>query len=255
MACCLKSVYCKMKVWICILIFAVLNLAVYSQTCPSDHFSAIFAATIDMSTGSHSILEDPELSFFKTCVKLRDSDLHHTIDDGIQFFNNTFGLDFSDSPPNEKNQHFFQNATMTPFFVSPDRNFVVTDNHWIRTGNTYSSCYSVCYGGFMVTFSAEQILHGSYGGAKGKPVGVRDDLQYAFANIDACKQSPLIIQVQSRYPNRIEPIDGTQVHTYDTYNQVLGYGTAHGIVQVSLDPNEPGIVHIVLRLIFVFPSQ
>ena len=188
-------------------------------------------------------------------MKFRDSDIQHTIDDAIQFFNNTYGLDFSDSPPNEKNQRFVQNATMTPFFVSPTENLMVTDNHWIRSGNTYSSCYSVCYGGFLVTFSAEQILYGSYGGAEGKPVGVRDDLHYTFANIDACKQSPLIIQVQSRYPNRIEPIDGTHVHIFDTYNMVLGYGTAHAIVLVSPDPNEPGIFHVVVRFIFAFPSH
>ena len=55
----------------------------------------------------------------------------------------SFGLDFSDSPPNEKNERFLQNAKMSPYTFSPDilNNYVVTDSHWIRTGNIYSSCY------------------------------------------------------------------------------------------------------------------
>ena len=240
-----------MKVWIHVLILAVLSLAVYSQTCP---FSAVFAATIDLTTDSPSLINDPKLTFFETCLNFRDSDIQHTIDDAIRFFNNTHGLDFS-GPPNEKNERFFQNSTMAPFFIFTDRNFFVTDNYWIRIGTNYSLCYSVCYGGFRITFSAEQILYGSYGGAEGKPVGVRDQMQYTFANIDACKQSPLIIQIQSRYPSRREPIDGIRVHNLDIYNQVLGYGTAVGTVQVSPDPNEPGIFHVVVRLIFIFPSQ
>ena len=79
------------------------------------------------------ILDDSELTLFKNYLKFRDSDIQHTIDDAIQFFNNTYGLDFSDSPPNEKNECFFQNAKMNPFlFQSPDKsNFLLTDSRWI----------------------------------------------------------------------------------------------------------------------------
>ena len=104
-----------MKIWIRVLIFAVLCLAVCSQTCPSQHFSAIFTATIEQTTSTlPALMDDPELIHLKTYLKFRDTDIQHTTDDAIQFFNNTFGLDFSDSP-NQKNERFFQNAKMSPF--------------------------------------------------------------------------------------------------------------------------------------------
>ena len=58
-------------------------------------------------------------------MKFRDSDIQYTIDDAIQFLNNTYGLNFSDSP-NEKNEHFFQNARMSPFILSPDVDYILS---------------------------------------------------------------------------------------------------------------------------------
>ena len=126
-------------------------------------------------------MDDPELTFFKTYLKFRDSDIQHTIDDAIQFLNNTYGLDFSNSPPNEKNQRFLPNARINPLLLVPGKlDFIVTDSRWIRTGNTYSSCYFIHYGGFQVTFSAEQTLYGSYSGAEGMPAGTANSMIYAF---------------------------------------------------------------------------
>ena len=150
-----------------------------------------------------------------------DSDIQHAIGDAIQFFNNTYGLDFSDSPPKEKSEYFFQNARMRVFKLSPDIDFIPTDNHWIRTGNTRSSCYSIRDGGLQVTFSAEQTLYGSYGGAEGKPVGTTNLVTYGFYHIDVCEQSPVIIQFQSTTPIRPELIDSIAVFTADPYNRVL----------------------------------
>ena len=242
-----------MKVWIHVFIFAASSLAVCSQTCPSGHYSAIFTAAIDTTAGRRSTA-DPELTFFKTVLKFTDSDIEHTIDDAIQFFNNTFGLDFSISPPNEDNRRFFQNARMSPFMILPERRHIVTDNHWIRTGNTYSSCYFESFGGFSVAFLSEQMLHGSYGGAEGKPAGVGNFLIFGFSIIDVCKQSPLIIKQMSRYPSRTEPIDETFVFVDDIYNNVLGYGTAHGLGLEYPDPNEPGTSRLTIRVTFSFPS-
>ena len=81
-----------MKIWIHVLIFAVSSLAVCSQTCPSEHFSAVITATIEASSTSTGPVDDPELSFFQTYLKFRDSDIQHTIEDAIRFFKNTFGL-------------------------------------------------------------------------------------------------------------------------------------------------------------------
>ena len=246
-----------MKIWTHVLIFAVSSLAVCSQNCPLEHFPAVFTATIETSSTTTGSMDDPELTFFKTVLKFKDSDIQHTIDDAIRFFNNTFGLDFSDSPPNEKNERFFQNAKMHPVMISHDivNNYVVTDNHWIRTGNTYSSCYHKNDGGFRVSFLSEQTLYGSYGGAEGKPVGTRNAVSYGFFHIDVCEQSPVITQFQSSTPVRTEPIDGISVFTSDLYNRVLGHGKVHGMFQIYPDPNKSGKLRTVFRAVYTFPAQ
>ena len=99
-------------------------------------------------------MNDPKLGF-----RFKDSDIKHTIDDAIQFFNNTYGLDFSDSPRT--------NASLSPVILPDFVDLRLTDNHWIWTGNTRSSCYRIFDGGFWITFSANQILYGSYGGDEG----------------------------------------------------------------------------------------
>ena len=245
-----------MKVWIYILVFVMLSLvAVNSQTCPSEHYPAVITATIDQTYDDLAIfMDDPELTFFKTELKFRDSDIRHTIDDAIRFFNNTYGLDFSNSPPNEKNQRFLLNARMNPFMLIPGKvDYIVTDSRWIRTGNTYSSCYFIHFGGFHVTLSAEQILFGSYGGVEGKPAGMANSMIYAFHIInDVCKQSPLIIQVRNTRPVRTEPVDGVGIAISDIYNPVLGYGELYSVFESS---PVPGGFHHITRAVFTFSGQ
>ena len=132
-----------MKVWIHILVTSY--LAVTCQMCPSEHFSAVFTISVDQTIDDLAsvTMNDPELAFFKTYMKFKDSDIQHTTDDTIQFFKNTYGLDFSDSPPNEKNERFFQNSKMSPVILPDFIDLMLTDNNWIQTGNTHSSCYRI----------------------------------------------------------------------------------------------------------------
>ena len=245
-----------MKVWIYIPVLVMSCLvAVHSQNCPSEHFSAVFTATIDQTIDDPAVfMDDPELTFFKTELKFRDSDIKHTIDDAIQFFNNTYGLDFSNSPPNEKNQRFLPNARMNPFMLIPGKiDRIVTDSRWIRSGDTYSSCYFMHHGGFLVTLSAEQTLYGSYGGTEGKPAGMENSMYYAFYIInDVCKQSPLIIEVRNTRPVRTEPVDGVRIAVSDLYNGVLGYGKLYAIFQIS---PVPAGFHVFARTILTFSDQ
>lgn len=243
-----------MKVWIHVLLLAASSVAVYSQACPSGHYSAVFSVTADVTTANY-VLDDPDLTFFKTCAKARESEVEHAMNSAIEFFNETYGVDFSNSPPDAMNVRTLENARMSPFIVPPEHNLILTDNHWIRTGNTYSLCYSICFGGFWMTFTGEQLLRGSYGGDEGKPAGVGDSVYYGYTIMNVCQQSPLIIQVQSRFPERFEPIDGNRVLAFDLYNKVLGYGTAHGVVQITPVPNQPEVDDLAIRLTFVFPSK
>ena len=135
-------------------------------------------------------------------MQFRDAAIQHTVDDAIRFFNERFGLDFSASNPNQQNERFFENAKMSPF-IPVSNDYVVTVNNSFQSGNTRSACYLIHEGGFQATFSAEQTLRGSYGGVTGKPAGVTNAVIYGFVSIEVCKQSPIIIQIQSGTPFHI----------------------------------------------------
>ena len=244
----------NMKVWIFSVVFAVSGLAVSSQTCPSDHFSAIFVATIETIVADLTATSpDPELYFFRNVLKFRHEDIVHFAEDAIYFFNDTFGLDFSTSPPTDQHELFYENAKFSPFMLSEDVSYTVTSNNWIRTGSTRSSCYRMYDGGASVTFLGEQILHGSYGGAEGKPVGPINTLVYGFYVIDVCQQSPVVIQFQSSTPFRVEPVDGILVINLDLYNRVLGYGKAQGMGFVTPARYQSDKYHVSVRNVLTFP--
>ena len=244
-----------MKVWIYIITFAVSSSSVLSQACPSEHFSATFLATIEQTADSPFLIqEDPELTFFRNTMMFREEEIQHVFNVAMNFFNDSYGLDFSASVPNEQNERFFENAIMSPFFLSNNINYIVTANNWIRNGNTRSTCYKMRDGGIRVTFQADQTLYGSYGGADGKPAGMNELIVYGFYNIDACQQSPVIIQYQSATPFRAEPVDGTLIINCDLYSRVLGHGKAQGIGIIKPDPDEPERFRIIGRNAFTFPA-
>ena len=237
--------------------FAVSSLAVLSQTCPSDHFSAVFTATVDQTIDDPNMIDipDPELYFLKNVLKLRHQDIRHFAEDAFYFFNSTFGLDFSRSPPTDQHEFFIENAKLSPYMFSEDIIVTITSNNWIRTGSTRSSCYRIRDGGASVTFTGDQTLYGSYGGAEGKPVGVHNLLVYGFYVIDVCQQSPVLIQFQSSTPFRVEPVDGFLVINLDLYSRVLGYGKAQGIGTLVPDPYQPEKYRLIVRNVFTFPTQ
>jgi hypothetical protein len=74
-------------------------------------FLAVIEATLD-AADAFVIHPDHDLTFFREVMKFRDAQIQHTIDDAFKFFNDSFGLDFSVSPPNDYNQYFYENAVM-----------------------------------------------------------------------------------------------------------------------------------------------
>ena len=221
------------------------------STC--QQFQASFLAVIEEDVdGPESITEDdPELTFLKEVMNFREADIQHTINDALEFFNESYGLDFSVLPPNDENQYFYENAILSPFRLV-DVDYLVTVNNWIRTGITRSNCYQIRDGGFRVTFSADQTLRGTYGGESGVVVGEDEHLFYGFYNIDACEQSPVIIQYQSGSPIRRVAVDGFHVTNNDLYSHTLGYGKAQGVFILTQDPEEPDEFHLSGRNVFTF---
>ena len=246
----------RMKFCLYFLVIALSSQAVSSQTCPSDHFSAVFTATVDtISTGKPSFgPDDPELSFFKETLGFRDADIKHTLEDTITFFNDTFGLDFSASAPNEKNERFFENAKMAPYILSNEHKMLANTNIWIHTGSTRTTCNRMLQGGFRVTFSGNRTLYGSYGGAEGKPAGQQVVLVYGINSIEGCQQSPVIIQFQCSNPLRVEPVDGTLVFNCDSYSRVLGHGRILGTSSITPILENPGQYRYTVRDVYTFPA-
>jgi hypothetical protein len=242
-----------MNIWL-----ALSSLKVTASTQDScQQFPAIFVGVIDQSIDAPDafFIDDPDLYFFKEIMKFREDAIQHTCSDAIKFFIETYGLDFSLSDPNEKNQYVYENATMSPYRFTDDIEYPVILNNWIQSGRTRSTCYNIRDGGFTVTFSGDQGLHGSYGGTDGKPARAGEVLVYGFHNIEVCEQSPVIIQFQTASPIRQEPIDGTYFFNADLYNRVLGYGKARSAYTVEPDLENPGQYRFLVRVVFTFKAK
>ena len=91
-------------------------------------FPASFLAFIDQTIDSPDafVVADPEYTFFKEVLGFRDDDIQHTIGDAIKFFNESYGLDFSLSPPNDQNEYFYQNAKLSSGRFAADVIYWVT---------------------------------------------------------------------------------------------------------------------------------
>ena len=227
-----------------------------SRNCPTaEWFIAEFVAIIDevVSAPLAFIQADTDLSFFRDVMLFTEEEIEQVTEDAIQFFNTMYGLDFSQSEPNELGQRFFQNATFFPFRGSPEVQYTVTFNRWIVSGNTRSVCFENREGGIMVQFSGEQILRGTYGGEEGIPVTAGDAVIYGFYNIPVCPQEPLVIRYTSGSPGRFDPRDGFAIINNDLFHRGLGRGLAQGLFRVV--PTEDGRIRFTIRNVFTFPAH
>ena len=135
------------------------------------------ASAIRVPTGDF----DTNLTFFSDVLGYSDDEIQQEVQNALQFFSERFGLEFSLTQPNELGLRFFQNATLQPVRRTTGINAIV--NRWILTGNTRSKCFGTRIGGFLVTFSGEQILKGTYGGEEGIDVPNDTTLSYEYVSI------------------------------------------------------------------------
>ena len=224
-----------------------------SSNCPTPQwFVAEFVGIADKTVSPPVVLHDYSLSFFRDVMLFTEEEIAQVEEDAIQFFITRFGLNFSQSEPDEWGQRFYQNATFFPAKFSPELQYTVTFNRWIVSGNTRSVCFETPAGSFRVEFSDEQILHGTYGGEEGIPVAPKDALAYGYYNIPACPQEPLVIQYSSVTPCRVDR-DGFQITNFDLFHRVWGRGLTRGISR--LVATEDDRINFTLREVFVFPGH
>ena len=222
--------------------------------CPD--FTATFVAVIYQRIDTvMTLTNDPEETFFKNDLGFRDDDIQHAFEDSVKFFNETYGLDFSESQPNEQNEYVLENAKMHLFRLHENVHYRVVFNNWIQTGNTRTTCPNAQIGGYRVTFTKDQIVHGTYGGVDGVPVKEGDFMVYGYHILYVCGQSPVIIQAQSTSPIHQVPVESVFYLDIDVYNQVLGYGKAIATVGSKPDPDFPGEFRLVARVVYTFPDN
>ena len=242
--------YSSLVVVLCLQLYV--SLCDQGSFCPD--FTATFVGVIDQTSDEPTVItDDPRLTFLKEIMGFRDEDIQHAFEDAAKFYNDTYGLDFF-SQPNEKNEYFFGNAKMSPFRFYEGIHYRLALSNWIQTGNTRFTCQEIEIGGHHVIFTGDQLLHGSYGGVDGIPVGEGDFLQYGYNRFDVCDQSPVIVQIETSIPIRQEPVDGGGFLHFDTYNNVLGHGKALGTFTMKPDKENPGKFHLVTRNVFTFPA-
>ena len=166
----------------CCLVIAAFSLQIavsLCDPCVCPDLTATFVGVIDQTVEDPLVLiDDPEQVFFKEILGFRDDEIQHAFDDALKFFNKTYGLDFSNSLPNERNEYFFGNAKLRAFRYREDVQYKLISNNWIQTGNTRTTCRDIHDGGYRITFSGDQLLHGSYGGERGIRAGVENSIDY-----------------------------------------------------------------------------
>ena len=196
---------------------------------------------------------DVDHTFFDAIMKFSDEQKDKAAKDAMEFFNTTHGLDFSQSVPEQGRRHY-QNASMYP--VRPPLELFAYFNRWTASDVLTSKRYRVHIGGYVVSFSGEQVLHGMYGGKEGKVAKPGDLLGYQFYNIPVGTQEPINFLTQTVYPIRQEPIDGHTVSNMEVFHPRLGKGRVNGVVQeYTPTPEDPSAVHLIFRAIITFPDS
>ena len=242
---------------ICCLLIAVfcLQIGVSLGGCPD--FAATFTGLADQIIDNNNsvLFNDVEHTYFKDILGFKDDEIQHAFQDALKFFNETYGLDFSHSQLNEKNEYVLGNAKLHPFRFREDVQYKVVLNNWIQTGNTRTTSYDLHDGGWRVAFTGDKLLHGSYGGVDGITAEVGNLINYGFYRIDACDQSPVIIQFQNVGLIRQVPVEGVLYWDFDVYNNVLGHGKAFNIGFTDPVLDDPTKGHLVIRSVFTFPTN
>ena len=240
-------------------ILVITNAA--AQSCPANQIASdaqivlystgVLPATADRLSAANF---DTNLTFFSQVLGYSDDEIQQEIQNALQFFSERFGLEFSLTQPNELGLRFFQNATLQPIRRGDSVN--ITLNRWILTGSTRSKCFRTEIGGFLVTFSGEQILKGTYGGEGGIDVPNDRILSYEFVSISVPPCEPIVIQRQSPIP--IESVRfGLFVIFYELSHRTLGRGAQQGFVQVErvTASNGTSFIRLSGSSVFTFPPN
>ena len=223
-----------------------------SQTqCPP---GAQFIASANIVINTNDLLSqiaDPNLTYFRDVLDFTEQDIETATQSAIEYFNTTFGLDFSESVPDSvTGERRFQNASMSPSRVP--FNYTAKANRWLVAGNTRSKCFDYQLGFFGVRFLDDQVLHGTYGGLEGRRIGPGpfQDMVWGYIRINT--RPPVLIQYQSTSPSHTSP-DGISSDSHIAFHPTLGQGIVLGTVVFT--PIDETRARIVASDTVVFPAK
>ena len=221
-------------IWVLVGLFSVFVTNTAEQSCPANlnpeaqivfHGDRMLTPEVLQAT-----FVDTNLTFFREDLGFDDAEIQQETQNAFQFFNERFGLDFSQSEPNELGIRFFENATFQP--NRQPSGIFVTFNRWLLTGNTRSRCFIAAIGGYLVTFIGEQTLRGTYGGEEGTQVTSNRVLFYDYISISIPGRDPVVIQRTTPRPN-----EGAQIGLFVVINElshpILGQGALQGFFQTE----------------------
>ena len=233
-------------------------VSVQPQQCPgpNDWFTAEFVSLADQVVPISFTIPTPDvnLKFFREIMHFSDAEIEDATEDAINFFSTRFGLDFSDQQPDELGRRFLGDATFFAVEAAPELKYTVTFSRWLISGRTNPTCFENRDGGFLVAFSSETMLYGTYGGVEGKPIQAGEIVVWGYYNIPVCPQQPLVIQFESGTPFRTEPVDGIAVINCDLYHRELGKGVARGVA-VATPTDNPEMIRFTVHNTFTFPAN
>ena len=219
-------------IWALVGLFSVHAAA---QSCPgnlnSEAHIVFHSDTMFSPETLQAVLVDTNLTFFREVLGFDDAEIEQVTQNAFQFFNERFGLDFSQSEPNELGIRSFQNATIQPS-RQPSGTFA-TFNRWLLTGNTRSRCFIVSIGGYYVNFIGEQTLRGTYGGEEGIQVTSGRVVSYDYLSISISHCDPFVIQRRTTIPNESLQFEGVYVLFFEVSHPTLGRGGFQGFFQTE----------------------
>ena len=187
-------------------------------------------------------------------MKFSEQEIQTATQSAIDYFNTTFGLDFSQSEPNQQGQRIFQNAS----FAAGQAPFTATTkaNHWLVTGSTRSRCFDVRLGWFGISLLGQQVLHGTYGGTEGTTVNgpAQYVITWTYAWINSCPQSPVVILFRTTAPASTTP-DGISIEPYAASHRILGNGISLSTLFINPLPPDQRLARVVLHNSVSFPGD
>ena len=193
-------------VWIpTVLSFFMLHVTANYRNC-DEPFRVTITVVTNATYRTPPNFLDADLVFYREILRFTDEEIDRERETAIQFFKNTYGLDFTNVESDEQGQRILGNATFQTVLLPANETYVF--NSWLVNGRERSRCFRARKGGFQVSFNGTVLLHGEYGGEEGK-LAFGNDLvfcghHYAY---DICEQQGIIFQLKSLTPLRGEPSD------------------------------------------------